>query len=352
MAKTRVAIIGCGQIAATRHAPEYHLHPDVELVGYYDHHPENADKLAEQFGGKRYDSMEDLLSDDDIDAVSVCTPNRFHAEHSIAALEAGKHVLCEKPMAMTLDEAHKMRQAETRSGKLLKIGMNQRHIPAHIKAREMIREGQIGRVIAIVTNFKHAGPETWAELGSATWFFSHDEAGYGSIGDLGTHKFDLARFLLDTRVTRVVSTLLTLDKKNPEGEMIDVDDNAVSIFQTDCGAFGTMYTSWTNYGEQDNSTVVYGTEGVLRILQGREHDLIHQEKGGPTHRMNMGHIDPESDHPVTGIIAAFIKAVRGEESEIAGSLDGLHTQACLDAALNSSNSGNWEAVIMDEGRDV
>lgn len=159
MAKIGVAIIGCGQIASTRHAPEYHSDPSVELVGYYDHHPENADRLVEQFGGKRYDSMEALLKDERVEAVSVCTPNRFHAEHSIQALDAGKHVLCEKPMAMTLDEAHQMCQAETRNGKLLKIGMNQRHIPAHIKAREMIRDGQIGRIIAITTNFKHAGPE-------------------------------------------------------------------------------------------------------------------------------------------------------------------------------------------------
>lgn len=352
MAKIGVAIIGCGQIASTRHAPEYHSNPSVELVGYYDHHPENADRLVEQFGGKRYDSMEALLKDERVEAVSVCTPNRFHAEHSIQALDAGKHVLCEKPMAMTLDEAHQMCQAETRNGKLLKIGMNQRHIPAHIKAREMIRDGQIGRIIAITTNFKHAGPENWAEAGEGTWFFSHMDAGYGSIGDLGTHKFDLARYLLDTRVTRVVSTLLTLDKKDPEGHRIDVDDNAVSIFQTDCGAFGTMYTSWTNYGEEDNSTVVYGSEGTLTILQNPDYDLIHQAKDGQTNQMNLGHIDPGSDHPVTGIVTAFIHAVLGEDSEVADSLDGLHTQACLEAALHSSDSGNWETVTLDKARDL
>ena len=99
-----IGIIGCGKIAQVRHIPEYAAHPQAKLWGYYDLNQDRARELAEQYGGKVYPSWRDLLADPDIHAVSVCAANNAHAEITIAALEAGKHVLCEKPMATTLEE--------------------------------------------------------------------------------------------------------------------------------------------------------------------------------------------------------------------------------------------------------
>ena len=107
----RVGIFGCGKIAQVRHIPEYVANPYAEIRGFYDLNTKRAQELAEKYGGKAYDSYEALLADPDIDAVSVCAANHVHAEISIAALKAGKHVLCEKPMAISLEECEAMVQA-------------------------------------------------------------------------------------------------------------------------------------------------------------------------------------------------------------------------------------------------
>ena len=113
----RVGIIGCGKIAQVRHLPEYAANPHVELAGYYDLNTQRAQEMAAQYGGKVYESYFDLLNDPSIDAVSICVENRSHAEISTAALYAGKHVLCEKPMAVTLAECESMVAAAERNGK-------------------------------------------------------------------------------------------------------------------------------------------------------------------------------------------------------------------------------------------
>ena len=113
----KVGIIGCGKIAEVRHAPEFHENPHCLLAGYYNHTPEKAEALARQYGGQVYDSVEALL-DSGIDAVSVCTSNSSHASIAIQAMEAGKHVLCEKPMAVTLEECEAMVETARRTGKI------------------------------------------------------------------------------------------------------------------------------------------------------------------------------------------------------------------------------------------
>ena len=104
----RIGIIGCGKIAQVRHLPEYAANPHVELAGYYDLNTQRAQEMAAQYGGKVYESYFDLLNDPSIDAVSICVENRSHAEISTAALYAGKHVLCEKPMAMRYEDAKEL----------------------------------------------------------------------------------------------------------------------------------------------------------------------------------------------------------------------------------------------------
>ena len=98
----KIGIIGCGKIAQVRHIPEYADHTQAELAGYYDLNTERAKELADRYGGTVYSSYEELLADPSIDAVSVCVANNAHAKITIEALHAGKHVLCEKPMAMDL----------------------------------------------------------------------------------------------------------------------------------------------------------------------------------------------------------------------------------------------------------
>ena len=182
----KVGIIGCGKIAQVRHIPEYAANPNAEVYGFYDINQARAEALAAKYGGKAFASYEELLADPEIEAVSVCAANHAHAEISIAALKAGKHVLCEKPMAVTLEECEAMVAAARESGKYLMIGQNQRLAKAHAKAKELIEQGAIGKVLTFRTIFGHGGPETWSiDPGSNVWFFDKTKAAMGAMADLG-----------------------------------------------------------------------------------------------------------------------------------------------------------------------
>src|SRR5579871_5746525 len=141
--KIGVAVIGSGSIATYRHAPEYAASPDVELVAFVDRVPERAEKLAKKYDAKALSKWEDALELKGVDAVSVCVPNALHAPITIAALKAGKHTLCEKPMATSNKEAQEMIAAAQKAGKFLMIGHNQRLAPLHVKAKELLTAGAI-----------------------------------------------------------------------------------------------------------------------------------------------------------------------------------------------------------------
>lgn len=261
-----IGIIGCGKIAQVRHIPEYAENKDAKLLGFYDINLERAAALAKQYGGTAYATVEELLANPDIDAVSVCAANFAHAELTIAALNAGKHVLCEKPMAITLAECEAMVEVAKKNGKYLMIGHNQRLAKAHAVARKLIVDGLIGDIVTFRTTFGHGGPETWSvDPGKNTWFFDKTRAAMGAMADLGIHKTDLIQFLTGQQVVRTTARVTTLDKKDASGNLISVDDNAICIYEMSGGAFGTMTASWTYYGAEDNSTVLYGTKGIMRI---------------------------------------------------------------------------------------
>ena len=260
----KIGILGCGKIAQVRHIPEYADNPNCELVGFFNPTKSRAEDMAAKYGGKAYDSAEELLADPEIDAVSVCAANNAHAELTIKALRAGKHVLCEKPMAISLADCEEMVKVAKEEGKLLMIGQNQRLTKAHELAKKVIAEGEIGKVITFRTSFGHGGPETWSITpGKNTWFFDKTKAAMGAMADLGIHKTDLIQFLLGENVVRTTAKLTTLDKRGADGNLIGVDDNAICIYEMADGVIGTMTASWTYYAAEDNSTVIYGTEGVL-----------------------------------------------------------------------------------------
>ena len=122
----RIGILGCGKIAQVRHIPEYASNPNCELKGFYNPTKSRAEDMARKYGGRAYDTAEELLSDPEIDAVSICAANYAHAQLTIQALRAGKHVLCEKPMAVTMAECEEMVAVARETGKRLMIAQNQR----------------------------------------------------------------------------------------------------------------------------------------------------------------------------------------------------------------------------------
>lgn len=295
-----------------------------------------------------YDSWEDLLADPSIDAVSVCVANNAHAEISIAALKAGKHVLCEKPMATTLAECEAMVAAARESGKFLMIGQNQRLTRAHQKARQMVRDGVLGDIISFRTTFGHGGPETWSmDPGKNTWFFDKNKAAMGAMADLGIHKTDLIQFLTGQKVVETTAKVATLDKRGADGQLIGVDDNAICIYRLSGGAIGTMTASWTFYGAEDNSTVLYGTKGILRIYDDPNYSLKLITADGEKVLYELEAIQTNDNQTKSGVIDCFMDClVNNKAPEISGE-SVLSAMRAVFASLESSATGKTVSVTQD-----
>ena len=335
-----IGIIGCGKISQVRHIPEYADNPDAELRGFYDLNYERAHGLTEKYGGKAYDTVDTLIADPDIDAVSVCAANHAHANLTIKALRAGKHVLCEKPMAVTLEECEEMVAEAKKAGKFLMIGHNQRLAKAHATAKDLIRSGLIGRIITFRTTFGHGGPETWSITpGKDVWFFDKKRAAMGAMADLGVHKTDLIQFLMDQRVIRTTARLTTLDKRGADGELIGVDDNAFCIYEMSGGIMGTMTASWTFYGAEDNSTILYGEKGIMRIYDDPAHSIVVTMNDGSRIMYDVEKIQTNDNQTKSGVIDLWMKCLTtNTPPEISGE-SALCAMRAIFASIRSSETG-------------
>lgn len=334
-------------ITKVRHAPEYAENENCEIVAFYDKNEARAQAMAEQYGAKCCASVEELLALD-IDVVSVCVANVMHAEITIQALNAGKHVLCEKPMAVTLEQCEAMVEAAERNGKILMIGHNQRFARAHQEARRLIASGAIGRVLSFETKFGHGGPEHWTGTRN-TWFFDRKQAVFGAMADLGIHKTDLIHYLIGEPITSVRAILTTLDKRDAQGNLVDVDDNAFCLYQTDSGATGIMHVSWTFYGNEKNSVVIYGTEGVIRCFDDDTYSLILERKDEVVVRYEMEQIIKNSDQTIgnrtnTGVINEFVASILENREPLCSGRESLKAMRVIFAAAQSAETGETVRV--------
>ncbi len=343
--KIKVAVIGCGSISEFRHAPEYKANKNVEIVGFCDPLIERAEKLAEKFGGGIFTDYREVLNVKEIDAVSVCTANSTHAAITIDALKAGKHVLCEKPMATSLDDAESMIQAASHSGKVLMIGHNQRFEPAHIKAKEILKSGELGKVLTFRTNFGHAGPEGWsADKGINTWFFNKNSAFVGTLGDLGIHKADLIRWLIDDEIDEVTSFLATRDKKDDSGNLINVEDNAICLVRSHNGIIGSISSSWTNYGNMVNSVELNCENGIIKINCNPEYEIVVEKRDGEERFYKIKENKVNGFHTDSEIINSFVDSiVNGTEPEISGK-EGFEALSIILASIDSYNNRSFSKV--------
>lgn len=265
--------------------PLYYYPPPARpvLVAVGGRSRERVESFARRFGFKKtYADWKALVKDHDVDVVDICTPPNLHAEPSILSLEAGKHVLCEKPMARNRREAEAMLRAARKSGMKHMTAFNFRFIPAVIYARKLIQEGFVGRVL----NFR--GAYLNIEVGDLgfndpnfplVWQFKSETAGYGSVSDLGSHILDIARFLAG-EVTAVAGATATFVKERPIPESpekkgkVEVEDSAVAALKFANGALGTIETSWMAPGRKDYLRFeVTGSEGSLRFNLERLNEL-------------------------------------------------------------------------------
>ncbi|TXK84659.1 Gfo/Idh/MocA family protein [Paenibacillus sp. N3.4] len=334
MNKIKIGVIGCGKIAQRRHLPEYANLEQVEIVAVCDIHEGRASEMAALYGAVAYTDYRELLEHERLDAVSVCLPNALHGPVTVAALEAGKHVLCEKPMATSKQEAEAMIAARNRSGKLLMIGHNQRLMLPHKKAKEILSSGLLGRVLTFRTAFGHSGPESWSVEGAGGWFFQKSQAFIGAMGDLGVHKTDLIRYLLGEEITEVGAFVDTLEKENT-----DVDDNAVCILKTKSGIIGTLAASWTYKPKESNATVFYCERGTLRLIEDPDYNVVVEMKDGERVLYEVGRVSTNDKQTESGIIRAFVECIESGTKPLISGEEGLRSLQVILAALESSVTG-------------
>lgn len=265
MKQIKYGVMSCGAIAQRRHLPELAANPKARVVAVTDARAPRAEEVGGQYGATAYTDYRRMLKQEDLDAVVVCSPNYLHAPMSIAALKAGLHVLCEKPMATTRRDAKAMIKAAGEARKYLMVAMNQRFMPAHVKAKAILEAGKIGKPVGFRTSFKHPGPDGWSVDGARSWFFDKDAAVMGATGDLGVHKADLMRWLLGEEFAEVSGIVTTVDKRGRDGKLLALDDNAIITLKSKRGVVGSVEVSWTNYGGEDNATLIYCTNGVIYL---------------------------------------------------------------------------------------
>lgn len=335
MSTLKIGVIGCGSIAQHRHLLEYSWNKAVEIVAVCDINEERALEIGKEYSAKAYTDYKELLADKDIDAVSVCTPNYLHAPISIDALNAGKHVLCEKPMATSSEEAEQMIEAAEKNGKKLMIGHNQRFVKSHQKARELIQSGEVGKIYSFRSAFGHGGPEQWSVDGKESWFFQKEKAFIGAMGDLGVHKTDLLRYVLGEEFVEIGAFVETNAK-----DFADVDDNAVCVLKTESGVIGTLAASWAYTSKEDNSTVIYGEKAILRLEDHPQYSLIVQYATGEIVNYELGKIQSNDagGQNATGVIDHFVSSIVSDTEPLITGTEGKKSLEVILGAIKSNET--------------
>ena len=248
----KVGIIGCGGIANGKHMPALAKVPDCEMVAFCDIIPERAQKAAEKYGAegaKAYADYKELLKDAEIDVVHVCTPNRSHSFITVDALEAGKHVMCEKPMAINSEEAQKMLDAAKRTGKKLSIGYQSRFRDDSMYMKKEAEDGTFGEIYyAKATALRRRAVPTWGV------FLNEYEQGGGPLIDIGTHALDLTLWMMNNYKPKycVGTTYHKLNKDTNQGNMwgnwdpekFTVEDSAFGFVVMENGATIVLESAW------------------------------------------------------------------------------------------------------------
>lgn len=286
MGKLRAGIIGCGGIANNKHLPSIRECGLAEVVAFCDSIEERASETAKKFGSANagvYTDYRELLAEE-LDVVYVCTPNRSHCEITVAALRAGKHVLCEKPMATSYAEAQEMCQAAKETGKLLTIGYQNRYRPDSQFLKRECENGVLGEVYyARAKAIRRRAVPTWGV------FLNEYEQGGGPLIDIGTHALDLTLWMMDNYKARsVVGT--TYHKLNGETEPANafgpwdpaaftVEDSAFGFIIMEDGATINLEASWAlnTLDVNEAKTVLCGTKAGADmndglVINGTRHD--------------------------------------------------------------------------------
>ncbi len=347
MKTVKYGIIGCGAIAQRRHIPEALANENAQVVAIADPVRGRAKSICDGIeGATAYTDYKKMLANEDLDAAVVCGPNSLHAPMTIQALKAKLHVLVEKPMATTRPDARKMVNAAKQARKYLMVAMNQRLMPTHVKAKQIIDAGQIGKPLAFETSFKHPGPDGWSVDGAKSWFFKKVPAVMGVTGDLGVHKADLMRYLLGEEFVQVGGIINTIDKRSANGRLIPLDDNAYVTLKTKSGVVGSMNISWTNYGGEDNGTTIFGDKGVLKIGKHPDFGVVVEYRDGGREFHQVGAMATNTRQVSSGIIDTFTESILSRRKPSIDGQEGYRSLNVILTAMEAAKTGRFKRIAL------
>ena len=354
-----IGVIGTG-FARTTQIPGFRACEGARVLAIASAHREHAAKVAHKFGIEHVaGDWRELIARDDIDLISVVTPPVTHMEMSLLALDGGKTVLCEKPMAMNAGEADAMRRRASEKNAFALIDHELRFLPARRKMREMLRSGQVGRLYHVKLTYR-ADSRANAERPWNWW--SDLEQGGGVLGAIGSHVIDGFRWLLGVEISHVFGRLATHVTERPDqrtGQMrpVTTDDEAnlllrFSDSELTKGTTGAVSLSMVESGRAEHRLELFGSRGALMIEGG---ELWHSQTGaGEWSRIEVergdlapGMHDNEWARGFTAFSRAIIEALREGRSGVEGAAtfeDGYRTQVVLDAARRSHETGCWTRV--------
>lgn len=390
MKRLNVALVGAGfmgkaHTVAYSNMPKFFwpapAYPVLKTLCDID--PKIAEDSCERFGYEKWcTDWHDVVNDPEIDIVSICTPNNAHAPIAIAALNAGKHVLCEKPIASTRKDAEAMATAAAEAAKKGVISMNAyqyRRVPALVLAKKFIDEGSIGKILNVRCTYL----QSWSADPSSplSWRFQKEIAGAGTLGDIASHVIDIAQMLAGD-IESVVSTVKTYITERPvqEGGVdllgtvklgpdakkapVDVDDENSFLVKFKSGAVGSIEATRNAWGRNNFITVeLHGTEGSLYFNYERLNELQvcfakdpDDRRGFKTIYTGPAHFYGEVTWNIPGMnigygelktieIYDFIKAIVEGKQPTTNFQVGYGVEKVCDAVMKSSESGKWEPCV-------
>ncbi|MBI4473748.1 MAG: Gfo/Idh/MocA family oxidoreductase [Acidobacteria bacterium] len=341
MNKLRIGIIGLG--IGRDHAAGYKSHPRADLVAMADLDESRLCEFGDQYHvTKRYRSAEEMLANEKLDVVSVCTPNKFHAPLTMAALKAGAHVLCEKPMAMNTAEAQQMLAAARQTGKRIMINFSYRFDPKARALKSQVDAGVLGEIYFA----RSAWHRRRGLPGFGGWFGQKELAGGGPLIDLGVHRIDLALWLMGYPKPGWVlaSTYNPIGRRlaKEQGKKFDVEDFAVGLIKFDNGATLEVEASWAaNIAENElMETRLFGTKGggVHRnVRETYEFEAeIYTERDGYLYDTKL-HFPPGP--PLQGQYYHFVESILTNTPHLATGEEGFIVMELLDAIYESAATG-------------
>ena len=359
--KLKAGVIGLGMGGA--HLAGYLQHPDVEVVAIADRREDRRALLPVNhpaFKGKVYHEGIEMIEKEKLDIVTVAVPNNQHMELTVAALESGANVLCEKPMAMNVAEAEKMLKTAKRCKKKLGIDFSYRFKPQSRAMKDMIEQGALGEIYyarsvwfrrrgipGLAANDFNTGSGKSAPMGS--WFFDKKQSGGGPLIDLGVHRLDLALWLMGSPepVWVMASTYTKFGDKlaKKSGQKYTVEDLACAMIKFDNGATLELDASWaSNIKENELQTIrLLGDKGGMyqyNLNEGYTYDVeYYTELAGRPFDSKM-----HTAQEMPSAYALFVDAVRDNTPFLVQPEDGVKVMKILDAIYRSAKSGAPEKI--------